>query len=109
MANFEVGGGRGGRAAAALAIDTASKTLPTSKLAIESNASSTRRRSSETSTDSNKTGPLALKTSVASAAAPAATKISVFGWPDMDDESEMMASPTLKEEKAKRGQQLQQL
>ena len=27
----------------------------------------------------------------------------------MDDESEMMASPTLKEEKAKRGQQLQQL
>ena len=101
-------GGRGGRAAAALAIDTASKTLPTSKLALESNASSTRRRSSETSTDSNKTGPLALKTSVASAA-PAATKISVFDWPDMDDESEMMASPTLKEEKAKRGQQLQQL
>ena len=100
-------GGRGGRAAAALAIDTAPKTLPTSKLALESNASSTRRRSSETSTDSNKTGPLALKTSVA--AAPAATKISVFDWPDMDDESEMMASPTLKEEKAKRGQQLQQL
>merc|ERR1719491_1611732 len=105
-------GGRGGRAAAALAIDTATKTLPTSKLALESNASSTRRRSSETSTDSNKTGPLALKTSpvVAAPVVPkGAPKISVFDWPDMDDESEMMASPTLKEEKAKRGQQLQQL
>merc|ERR1712223_1567837 len=46
---------------------------------------------------------------VSSNPAPAtvATKTSVFDWPDMDDETEMMTSPTLKEEKAKRGQQLQ--
>ena len=60
--------------------------------------SNNRRRSSETSTDS-------ITNKQASHSTSGSTSTSVFDWPDMDEDSEMMASPTLKEEKAKRSQQ----